>query len=257
MIASLPMYDMPEVRAFTDAWWKGLSQHMGVVAGLERIPDYFQIWRNPELVFSQTCGYPLTHEFRGKLRLLATPHYAVDGCSGASYRSILFAREEKPLPEFRGSVAAYNNMDSMSGMLALKLVFLPFAKSGRFFAKSRQTGTHLESMAAVQSDNADICAIDAVTVAMARRYRPSAMEGLVEVGRSPSVPSLPYVTSRKRTSSEVERYRQGVAAAFSDTSLAETRAALFLAGFSVLSEADYDVIAALEQKIDRKGGLEL
>jgi ABC-type phosphate/phosphonate transport system substrate-binding protein len=257
VIASLPMYDMPEVRAFTDAWWKGLARHMGVVAGLDRLPDYFQIWRNPQLVFSQTCGYPLTHEFRGKLRLLATPHYGVDGCSGSSYRSIFFAREQRPLPEFRGSVAAYNNMDSMSGMLALKLVFLPFANGGQFFAKSRQTGSHLESLAAVQSGNADICAIDAVTVAMARRYRPSAMEGLVEVGRSPSVPSLPYVTSMKRTISEVERYRQGLAAAFSDTALAKTRAALFLDGFSVLSEADYDVIAALEQKIDLQGGLEL
>ena len=88
MIASLPMYDLPEIRAATDAWWRGLSEHMGIKGELDRGPDHYQAWRDPDLVFSQTCGYPLTHEFRGRLRLLATPHYAADGCTGPFYRSI-------------------------------------------------------------------------------------------------------------------------------------------------------------------------
>jgi hypothetical protein len=28
MIASLPMYDWPEVREATDAWWAGLARHL-------------------------------------------------------------------------------------------------------------------------------------------------------------------------------------------------------------------------------------
>ena len=83
-------------------------------------------------------------------------------------------------------VAAVNTPDSMSGMLALKLVFAPLAEQGRFFSRAVETGGHLASLAAVQSGDADVCAIDCVCVAMAKRYRPSALEGLVEIGRSPS-----------------------------------------------------------------------
>ena len=34
MIASLPMYDWPEVRDATDAWWHGLARHIGVAGEL-------------------------------------------------------------------------------------------------------------------------------------------------------------------------------------------------------------------------------
>src|SRR5262245_42537706 len=125
---SLPMYDWPEVAKATDAWARGISSHLGQEGTtLDRNPDYFSGWRRPDLVFSQTCGYPLTHEFRGRLTYIATPHYAVPGCEGPNYCSFIFARESRPLPQFRGSCAAVNNPDSMSGMLALKLVLAPNA----------------------------------------------------------------------------------------------------------------------------------
>ena len=37
---------------------------------------------------------------------VATPHYAVDGCDGPNYRSIIFAREHAPACRFRGRRAA-------------------------------------------------------------------------------------------------------------------------------------------------------
>ncbi len=85
-------------------------------------------------LFSQACGYPFTHEFKDLLKYIATPHYAVPGCQGANYCSFIFARFDQPLDSFRGGIAAVNNPDSMSGMLALKLVFAPFATEGKFFA---------------------------------------------------------------------------------------------------------------------------
>ena len=62
---------------------------------------------------------------------------------------------------------------------------------GRFFARAIETGGHLNSLAAVREGRADVCAIDCVCVALARRYRPEALEGLVEIARSPAVPGLP------------------------------------------------------------------
>jgi ABC-type phosphate/phosphonate transport system substrate-binding protein len=141
----------------------------------------------------------------------------------------------------------------MSGMLALQLVFAPLAENGRFFSRSIETGGHLASLLAIQRGEADICAVDCVTVAYARRYRPSALEGLVEVARSPDVPALPFVT----VAGDVPRLRQALRDVFVDASQAETRAALMLKDVSVLSSEDYDEIVALEAVMEQRGGLVL
>lgn len=253
MTVSLPMYDWPEVRDATDAWAQGVMRHLGEVK-LDRNPDYFAGWRRADLIFSQTCGYPFTHEFRGKLSYAATPHYAVAGCEGANYCSFVFAREPRPLADFNCSRAAVNNPDSMSGMLALKLVFAPLARDGRFFSDTIETGGHIQSMIAVRDGKADICAIDSVCVALARRYRPDYLEGLVEIARSPKVPGLPYVTAQHRDPAEL---RAALASAFADPALASVRDALFLTQHSILAADAYDRILALEHQMEQAGGLKL
>jgi ABC-type phosphate/phosphonate transport system substrate-binding protein len=253
MLASLPMYDWPEVRAATDAWWRGLAGHLGVSIGLDRNADYFAAWRREDLTFSQTCGYPFTHEFKDLLNYVGTPHYAVDGCDGANYCSILLARRDQPLEGFRGAVAAVNNVDSMSGMLALQLVFAPLAVHGKFFSKAIESGGHVNSMIAVRDGQADVCAIDAVCVALAKRYRPDYLHGLVEIARSPSVPSLPWVTRKPN----VDAMRQALIAAFNDESLYEARDQLFLSGQSVLHSHAYERITDLERDMQKAGGLDL
>jgi len=253
MIASLPMYDWPELREATDAWWGGIARHLGVAVGLDRRPDYAAVWLRPDLLFSQTCGYPFTHALKGKVRLLATPHYDADGCAGPDYCSMVFAREAKPLAAFRGGRAAVNHDDSMSGMLALKLVFAPLARKGRFFGSAFDSGGHIQSMIAVREGRADICAVDAVCVALARRYRPDYLKGLVEIARSPTVPGLPYVTA----AGDIARLRAGLAAAFADPALGEARGRLLLTGHSVLDVKDYDRILELETAMERAGGLAL
>lgn len=255
MIVSLPMYDWPEVAEATEAWAQGVLKHLdGKARTRDRNPDYFSGWRQPDLLFSQTCGYPFTHEFRGKLTYVATPHYGIPGCEGPNYRSFIFAREHRPLADFRGRRAAVNNPDSMSGMLALKLVFAPLAKGGRFFSQVIESGGHIRSMIAVRDDKADICAIDAVCVALARRYRPDYLEGLVEIARAPMVPGLPFVTA---PGNDPAPLRQALAKAFADPDLASARKALFLAGHSVLAAEAYDLILKLERQMEEAGGLEL
>lgn len=255
MTVSLPMYDWPEVGKATDAWAQGILRHLGKGArALDRNPDYFAGWRHDDLIFSQTCGYPFTHEFRGRLSYVATPHYAVPGCEGPNYCSFVFAREDRRPADLRGSRAALNNRDSMSGMLALKLVFAPYAREGRFFSGAIETGSHIGSMTAVRDGRADVCAIDAVCVALARRYRPDYLDGLIEIARSPMVPSLPFVTARGHDPAEL---REAFARAFDDRDLAQAREALFLDRHSVLGEDVYDIILNVERQIEEAGGLEL
>ncbi len=253
MIASLPMYDWPEVRAATDAWWSGLARHLKVLIELDRRADHRVPWRCDDLYFSQTCGYPFTHEFKGLLNYVGTPHYAVEGCEGALYRSVVFARERLPLEAFRGAIAAANAPDSMSGMLALKLVFGPLAIDGVFFSKAIETGGHINSLAAVREGLADVCAVDAVCAGLARRYRPDYLEGLVEIARSPQAPGLPYVTRNGNT----DAIRAALANAFADPELQGARDQLFLSGCSVLEPQSYDRIIDLELEAQKAGGLNL
>ncbi|MCA3562307.1 MAG: PhnD/SsuA/transferrin family substrate-binding protein [Aestuariivirga sp.] len=253
MIAALQMYDWPEFREATDLWWKAIADCLGVDIALSRPVDFTAPWVRDDLLFAQTCGYPFTHALKGRVTYAGTPHYAADGCAGPNYCSIVMARKQKPLEGFRGGVAAVNTPDSMSGMLALKLVFAPLAEDGRFFATAVETGGHLASLAAVQSGRADVCAIDCVCVEMARRHRPAALEGLVEIARSPSVPGLPWITR----AGDVEEIRAALRRVFADRALADVRRALLLTGFSDLPAGAYDRITVLEAAMERAGGLKL
>ncbi|MEO6607876.1 MAG: PhnD/SsuA/transferrin family substrate-binding protein [Aestuariivirga sp.] len=244
-LVSLPMYDWPEVRSATDAFWAGVARHAGLFGRLSREKAYDALWRDPALIFSQTCGYPFTHEFKGLLQYIGTPHYQADGCEGAFYRSIVFARVNEPLASFKGARPAINSRDSMSGYLALKAVFAPLAVKGEFFAPTLVSGGHLNSMAAVREGRADLCSIDAVCVGLARKHRPQDLQGLVEIARSPLVPGLPFVTR----AGDVSTLRRAVHAALVDPELAEARAEVLLEGFSVLPNGAYGQIIALENSL--------
>ena len=244
-LASLPMYDWPEVRLATDQFWAGVARQGSDSGGLSREGAYDALWRDPALIFSQTCGYPFTHEFKGLLRYVGTPHYQADGCVGPYYRSIVFAREHILPADLKGARPAINSRDSMSGYLALRAVFAPHALKGEFFASTVVTGGHLNSMAAVREGRADVCSIDAVCVALARKYRPQDLQGLVEIARSPVVPGLPFVTR----AGDVGHLRMAVAAAMADPDLAEAREALLLDGFSVMPHGAYEQIIALENSL--------
>jgi ABC-type phosphate/phosphonate transport system substrate-binding protein len=101
----------------------------------------------------------------------------------------------------------------------------------------------LNSLQSVREGRANLCAIDAVCVGLAQKYRPQDLEGLVEIARSPLVPGLPYVTR----GGDKKAWRSAVLKTFADPSLADARAALLLGGISVLAEGAYDQILELER----------
>jgi ABC-type phosphate/phosphonate transport system substrate-binding protein len=237
MFATLPMYDWPEVRDATDAYWKALAERLGVEFGLARTLTHGNDWQRPDLYFSQTCGYPFTHELKGQLTYVATPHFGARGCNGPHYRSIIFSRDAAKVRSgtYR---AAVNSMNSMSGMLALRL-------AGFDCGDRVMSGSHVNSLGMVQKGEADVCAIDAVCVALAQRYRPWLFEGLTVLGESPSVPGLPYVTR----CGEASMLFAALKDVFQDNRLADVRDALLLVGISSLGASAYDVIPALETQL--------
>lgn len=265
-IASLPMYDWPEIGGATDAWWAGLRRHLlaekfsDASEWLERDFDRDRHWRSPDLLLSQTCGYPLTHAFDGALEVVGVPVYAAEGCEEGTYRSVIVvaaaSRYERPA-DLRGGRAAYNSRDSLSGHLALRSMFAPLAAEGRFFGSAVETGSHAASMERVAAGKADVAAIDCVSFALTKTHRPALAAKLRVIGMSPKAPALPYVTASGRPKPELARLKRALASAAEDRSLSGAREALLLKGFEFASLAAYGRVLELEAAADALGYTEL
>lgn len=255
-VASLPMYDWPEVGDAIDALWsrirKGLVERgLDAPERLTRQADYHQLWRTPNLMLSQTCGYPYVKDLRGRVRLVATPCYAAAGCEGPNYRSLILVRRDSAFGSVRdlaGATAVINSFDSQSGYSALRAVVAPHAGGKPFFRKVVQSGAHRASMRAVATGDADVCAIDAVCLALAERHDPQTLAELRILAASPQAPALPFITAGSRSDSEVKAIRAALADAMRDPLLAEVRAALFLDSICVLEDAAYDRIEAIARE---------
>ena len=257
---------MPEVAAANDALWAGMARALAregladVPAALTRGVDLGELWRSPELLFSQTCGYPLVNGFKDALELVATPVYDAPGCEGPDYVSMIVVRREDPardLADLRGRVAAVTHTTSQSGYSALRASVAHLAHQGRFFGTVVESGGHPNSLAMVAAGAADVCATDCVTHALLARHRPEALDGLRVLARSPAAPGLPYVTRAGAGDDLVARLRAALFATFDDPGLAGAREALLLVGAEVLPLSAYQRIVDLEARAESLGYAEV
>jgi ABC-type phosphate/phosphonate transport system substrate-binding protein len=255
MRAMVSMYWMPELAWANDAWWVGLSKHWRA-AGLRDVPakshepeELYPLWLAPDLFFAQTCGYPLTHELKGKVTLVATPCYSAPGCVGSNYCSRIIVREDSgitELAELSGKVAAINSDDSQSGWNVLRHSLTQALKGKGAFPRVIETGGHRKSAAAVREGHADVAAIDCVTFARLGAVVPQEIAGLRVIADTASAPSLPYVTRKGIAADDLRRLRDGLQAALHDPALAEARAALLIRDIVVLPLEAYDRILEIE-----------
>lgn len=264
--AGLFMYAPVERRPAVEAWWAGLRRHLraeGVDApeALEWPTDLQAHWTAPDLVLSQTCGYPLTHALAGRVAYVATPHYDAPGCEGARYCSTIVVRSEDGgarLLDFEGRRLAFNSLDSQSGRHGLRATLAgALSAAGRtapaapFFAAAVETGGHRESLAAVREGRADLCAVDAVTAALLEDAAPQEWAGLAVLGWTPTAPGLPLITARRTSPERIAAIRRALTGALGDPGLAKTRRALRLSGVSVLGADAYQAVRAMERNAER------
>ena len=258
-IASLPMYDAdPEA---VDAWWRAISralQAQGMTDVPERLDAPVELdahWRDPRLLLSQTCGYPLVTRLLPIVQVVGAFHYTAPGCSAFDYRSDLVARidDAGAIEGYRGRVAAINSLDSHSGCNALRGLVAPLARNGTFFRGQLISGSHRRSLLALQSGAADIAAIDCVSLAGFRRHEPELLRGLRVVGSTAPAPGLPLVTAATTTSAELNALRRALHAACSDPAVADAREALFIGGFQIVCAHAWQAIDDVRQAADDLG----
>lgn len=254
-VAALPMYDWPGLRRANDALWRALAvalkdRGFETPTALERSLPELEIWRNPDLLVAQTCGYPLVSQLLGRVRLVATPCYGADGCDGPFYSSHIVVRSDESadrLADMAGRIAAVNSRQSQSGCAAL---YNACGTGGPepFFSAAVPSGSHLGSMRAVAAGRADVAAIDAVCWALARRHYPKLAGRLKSLGTTALKPGLPFVTASSRSDGEVVLIREALAECLSDPRTLAARRKLLITGMKVVGLDEYRAaIAPLAQ----------
>ncbi len=256
MIASLPMYDLLEVRAHTDGIWSAIAQQLRAVnidapSELTRPSgSYLDHWRQVDLLLSQTCGYPLVRDLRSGVDVVGSFCTVVDqpGQPGW-YRSVIVCRtddarsapgaEGDPFAGFRSGnvLCAANGPDSLSGWISL----------GSAWGGTRLnipavlvTGGHVASLEAVANGRADVASIDSWTFHLLSIHRPDAVAGVKVIARGPLVAVTPLICHAGGPVDELRSALRAVLeSGFSDLG------PLGIVGFVPQSIADYAPVVQL------------
>lgn len=227
LVAALPMYDWPEVRAEVDAEWAAIRDGLrraGIDApqALTRDIDMHDIWRMPNLLLAQTCWGPMeTTGLAAHVVVVGQPDYsAFDGGEGEFYSSAIVMRRgdspalpppadgraSLPVDRMRGSRFAFNSVDSMSGIIALTRDLAALGEGLALFSGRIGSGGHRNSIVAVAEGRADVATIDCRSWDMARRFEPAAAD-VAPVGWTARRKGLPFIASPAMSGNDLATLR--------------------------------------------------
>ena len=253
----LPMYDFDRLAAANDALWQAVAARL-TAAGLRDVPAQLdrslsidRLWQDPRLLLAQTCGYPLMTSLLGRVRLVATPRYRAFGCDGPAHGSALVVHAEdytSDLAGLRGRRCAANQPHSNTGMNLLRATVADFADGKPFFQSVTWTGSHRASVAMIAAGQADLAAIDVVTLAHLGRIEPELARQVRILGWTEITPGLPLITSAATDDRTIELLRTALFDIASAPDHAALRDELLLGGFDLVPEAAYRSILTLERR---------
>ena len=251
-VASLPMYDFPELRGHTDALWDAIAVQLRAL-GVDAVPrtltrpdgPLVDHWLRPDLLLSHTCGYPVVRQLPG-IHVLGSFSVVAGSSHAGHYRSVVVARGDDRrvrggLAAFEGASVAANDDGSLSGWVSLGWAL---AEAGIAPGQVTFTGQHALSVAAVRDRVADLASIDAHTYGLFCAHRADAVAGLVVVGHGPEVAVTPLVTARGEL---VDTLRSAVAAALVGLSTDVLRA-LMITGWVPHDRTDHEPVLELARK---------
>jgi ABC-type phosphate/phosphonate transport system substrate-binding protein len=241
MIASLGMYDFGAAIAANDRFWALIRDELARrgIAGPERLTRgesaFWPAWEAPDLVLSQTCGYPFRARLYDRVTYVGTPDYGVEGCPPGHYRSVFVARADdvrRTLADFDGAPFAFNEALSQSGWAAPQT---HAARLGLRLPPALETGGHRRSALAVAEGRADIAALDAVTYLLMIDNEADLVARLKVVAATAPTPGLPFIAA---PDADAEEVFDAVATAIAALSPAD-RSTLHLQGIVRIPTADY------------------
>lgn len=244
--AELLMYVAPQrVREAQQQWLTRVLEILSATRLDAQALDLKELWLSPQLLMTQTCGYPLMKILRGQVQVVGRPVYQLPHSSGGNHCSLIVARADDPrqrLEDFRGSHGLLNAQDSNSGMNLFRHTLAPLQRDGQFFAQVSLTGGHRNSLVAIKAGEGDLAAIDSVTFDYLARDHSEEVAGVKVIARTASGPCLPYIT---RIGADAQAIREAMNQALKD--LPEVAAVLAITEVLPASEADYQVLLQYER----------
>lgn len=257
LTASLPMYNLPGMRAANAALWSALADRLRAT-GLSEPPGALLFERppvpdgiGPEVLFTQTCGYPLQTLYRGQYRLLARPWCEAAGCAGSTHSAFILAPRAlgaHGLEDLRGARFALNSLHSNSGMNLPRRLIAEIAGARPFFSRVVETGGHGASIRLLAQGGADCASIDCLTYAFYQDHEPDLVAGLDILARTPPSPSIPFVTSVVTPEPVVTALREALLALPDDPRLGEAMKTLRITRIEPAPEAEYAAILDYERE---------
>ena len=192
--------------------------------------DLAALWRDPALLFAQTCWGPMGQGLASHVQVVGQPDYSpFEGGQGEFYSSAVVMRRDAghdaadadggsgdgagpllPIDHLRGKRLAFNSADSMSGILALTGDLETMGEGLAIFSEHIVSDGHRASIRMVAEGRADVAAIDCRSWAMARRFEPAARV-LVAVGWTGRRKGLPYICARDLPPETVAALREAAA----------------------------------------------
>jgi ABC-type phosphate/phosphonate transport system substrate-binding protein len=202
--ASLPMYNLPEMRADNAAFWLAIrteAERLGVTG----LPAELDFTRKPvpdrieaDTLFTQVCGWPLQTIYSGQATVLGVPVYGAAHCDGPNHAGVFVARRDSPfnsVADLRGCDFVFNSVHSNSGMNLPRRVIADLAGGRPFFGSIEETHSQPGNLERVARAEADATCVDCVTLAFFKRHRPDMGQRLRVLAATPSTPAIPFVTA--------------------------------------------------------------
>ena len=262
LTASLPMYNLPEMRAVNARFWEALRGLL-IEVGLHDVPESLTFERLPvperidrEVLFSQTCGYPLETIFSDQAIRLGTPCYATPGCDGSTHCGLFIVpagSAARELTDLRGGVFLFNSRHSNSGMNLPRRALADIADGRPFFSEVIETGSHPGNLDRIARGEANATAVDNVTYAFWSRYRPDAAKQVRVLAPTPPSPAIPFVTSVATPPATTRILHSALRRLVHDERYEAVRAGLLLTDVVDLPDAAYSRLLDYEREAGALG----
>lgn len=251
MNVSLPMYDWPETQKHNDELWRRLQPKLlqltaTIPTELNRT-DVNRQWQADDLLLSQTCAYPLITSLPESTVVVGTPNYGCDFFDNGHYSSPILVRQSDhrhTLHAFSAATLAFNSHDSQSGFNALKSLLIEEQLIDEhqpiFFSKALRTGSHRASIKAVAQGQADLCAVDPVSWALAQRFDADTQQ-LRVLTNTAYTPALPLISSANAVPMQLseQAWRVAIMHAFDYAINAKAEQHLLLNGITFIPKGRY------------------
>ncbi len=236
--AELGFYPFDDIAwAYDELWTATASRCSWLPRKLARSTDPSKLWLSENQFVSQTCGWPLVTRLGDSVRVVGTFRHTTPESASHFYRSVVVGRVDGTPFDFQDSVAAVNELDSLSGLISLIAAIHGPQETWRGDLKI--SGSHAESVRMLSRGEADIASIDSVTLAHLRRIDPKAIDSLFVICNGPLVPCLPIIAHRSVSDLQMIELRQALSESTRDPSIASATSALFIGGFDALELEDY------------------